>query len=80
MNKLFSKAMSNRLHNYAMLASLYYVQIMRGLIRSVGDIGTLIRRPDLANDLRDGTAELLVGERLAPRAFDEKLPKLPGIT
>ena len=35
--------------------------------------------PELAGDLREGVAERLIGEKLAPKAFEEKLPKLPGI-
>ena len=77
---LFTKAMGQRLHKYGVLAALFYVQIMRGLARSAGDIGTLIRRPETANDIRLGVAERLISERLAPGALDEKLPKLPGIS
>ncbi len=76
---LFTKAMKERLHKYAMLASLFYVQIMRGLASTAGDVGTLIRRPETAGDISLGVTERLVSERLAPTAFEEKLPKLPGI-
>jgi hypothetical protein len=76
---LFSKAMEKRLHKYAMLACLFYVQIVRSMVRSAGDIGTVIRRPDTADHMRRGVTERLISERLAPEAFAEKLPKLPGI-
>jgi hypothetical protein len=33
---LFTKAMSKRLRKYGMLSALFYVQIMRGLVRSTG--------------------------------------------
>jgi hypothetical protein len=77
---LFGKAMGDRLVKYAKLATLFYVQIMRGLAKSSADVGTLIRRPETAEHLRDGVKERLVSERLAPDAFEEKLPKLPGIS
>lgn len=77
---LFAKAMGDRLHKYAMLAALFYVQIMRGMAQSTGDIGTLIRRPETAGEISTGVNERLVGERLAPDALKEKLPKLPGIS
>lgn len=76
---LFSKAMEKRLYKYAMLACLFYVQIVRSMVRSAGDIGTVIRRPDTADHMRRGVTERLISERLAPEAFAEKLPKLPGI-
>jgi hypothetical protein len=47
---------------------------------STGDVGTLIRRPETADDIRLGVVERLISERLAPDALDEKLPKLPGIS
>lgn len=77
---LFTKAMSLRLQKYATLAALYYVQIMRGLVRSTGEVGTMIRRPETADDIVVGVKERLISERLAPKALDEKLPKLPGIS
>lgn len=76
---LFTKAMSERLLKYGMLGALFYVQIMRGLVGSSADVGTQIRRPETARDLETGVNERLVSERLAPEAFEEKLPKLPGI-
>lgn len=77
---IFSNAVTARLQNYAKLATLFYVQIMRSLVSTSTDVGTLIRRPDTAGTIRLGVAERLIGERLAPDAFEEKLPKLPGIT
>jgi hypothetical protein len=76
---LFSKNMKSRLAKYAALATLYYVQIIRSLISSTGDIGTMIRRPETAEDIEIGVRERLIAERLAPEALDERLPKLPGI-
>jgi hypothetical protein len=78
-DNLFSKAMQDRLRKYAILGTLFYVQIMRGLAGSPGDVGTLIRRPETAEDIRHGVAERLISEKLAPDALNEKLPKLPGI-
>lgn len=76
---LFSKSMGARLAKYAALATLYYVQIMRSLVDSAGEIGTMIRRPETADDIEIGIKERLIAERLAPKALDERLPKLPGI-
>jgi hypothetical protein len=76
---LFSKSMGTRLAKYAALATLYYVQIMRSLVGSAGEIGTMIRRPETAEDIEIGVKERLIAERLAPKALDERLPKLPGI-
>ncbi len=76
---LFSNAMGTKLQQYAVLGTLFYVQIMRSLVRSAGDVGTMIRRPETADDIRRGVTERLISEKLAPQAFQEKLPKLPGI-
>jgi hypothetical protein len=76
---LFSRNMKSRLAKYAALATLYYVQILRSLISSAGDIGTMIRRPETAEDIAIGVRERLIAERLAPEALEERLPKLPGI-
>jgi hypothetical protein len=78
-DNLFSNANKGRLKKYAMLAALYYVQIMRAFVLRGDDVGTLIRRPETAGDIEAGVRERLVGERLAPEALTEKLPKLPGI-
>jgi hypothetical protein len=78
-DNLFTNAMGERLRKYSMLGALFYVQIMRGFIHAGNDVGTLIRRPETAGSLIEGVRERLVGERLAPKAFDEKLPKLPGV-
>lgn len=79
LDKLFSKAMGTRLDKYALLAVLYYVSIMRDLVGSSGDVGTLIRRPETAKEIARRVEVRLVEEKLAPKALDEKLPKLPGI-
>jgi hypothetical protein len=71
--------MGTKLQQYAVLGTLFYVQIMRSLVRSAGDVGTMIRRPETADDIRRGVTERLISEKLAPQAFQEKLPKLPGI-
>lgn len=76
---LFSKNMQSKLFKYAALATLFYVQIMRGLVSSAGDIGTRIRRPETAKEIEVGVRERLIAERLSPGALDERLPKLPGI-
>jgi hypothetical protein len=76
---LFAKAMGQRLLKYAMLGTLLYVGVMRSLVSTSADVGTLIRRPETADQLRAGVNERLISERLAPAAFEEKLPKLPGV-
>lgn len=76
---LFTKAMKDRLKKYATLATLYYVQIMRAMIRAGHEVGTLIRRPETGAEIRGGVTERLIAEKLAPKALEEKLPKLPGI-
>lgn len=76
---LFAKAMKARLEKYATLAALMYVRIMRGLADSPGNVGTTIRRPETADGIRAGVREELISEKLAPEAYAEKLPKLPGI-
>jgi AIPR protein len=77
---LTTKAMKERLRKYTTLAALMYVRAMRGLAGSAGDVGTMIRRPETAEDIRARVREDLISEKLAPDAYAEKLPKLPGIS
>ena len=77
---LYAKAMKERLRKYGVLAAVMYVQVMRGLAGSPGNVGTMIRRPETAEAIRAGVRENLISEKLAPDAYAEKLPKLPGIS
>lgn len=80
LDHLFTKATGDKLRKYALLATVFYVSIMRDIAESANDVGTLIRRPETADAIRVRVRERLVSERLAPQALEEKLPKLPGIS
>lgn len=52
---------------------------MRAMVQAGNEVGTLIRRPETGAEIRAGVTERLIAEKLAPKALDEKLAKLPGI-
>lgn len=80
LDHLSGKSMFEKLCKYTLLATVFYVSILRDLVSSADAIGALIRRPDTADAIRQRVLERLVSEKLAPQAYEEKLPTLPGIT
>src|SRR5207253_11292490 len=77
--RLQDKAMIERLDKYALVAVLYYVSIMRAMIGAGADLGTLLQASDSTAVIESRVNERMLEEKLAPKALDEKLPKLPGI-
>jgi hypothetical protein len=77
--RLTDKAMIDRLNKYALISVSWYVGIMRGLVASGNDLGTLLRNSDTSALLEQQVKERLFEQEVAPKALDEALPRLPGI-
>jgi hypothetical protein len=77
--RILDKAMMERLDNYAYTATIYYVAIMRELIRTGSDLAVLLKTTDTATELEQRVRERFAEDKLAPKALEEKLPLLPGI-
>ncbi len=72
--------MNERLEKYAVMSTAWYVGIMRNLVGSGSDLGTLLRNADTSTLLEEQVRERLFEQEVAPKALDEALPKLPGIS
>lgn len=79
-DRLQDKAMKDRLDKYAMLAVSYYVGIMRGLVDGGTELNILLKNSDTSVLIEQRVKERLFEQELAPKALDEALPRLPGIT
>ena len=77
--RVTDKAMAKRLDNYAALAVSYYVGIMRGVVEAGNELSNLLKSTDTSVVLEQRVKERLFEQELAPKAFDEALPLLPGI-
>lgn len=77
--RVADKAMEQRLANYALMGTIYYVAIMRELLRTGSDLGTLVKTSDTAATIENRVKERLLEDQLAATTLDEKLPLLPGI-
>ena len=77
--RILDKAMGERLDKYAMLGVIYYVAIMRDLVKGGSDLGTLLKTSDTAETIEQRVKERMLEDQLAATALDEKLPMLPGI-
>lgn len=77
--RVLDKAMRLRLDKYAVLSVSWYVAIMRGLVTSGNDLGTLLRNSETSTVLEQRVRERLFEQQVAPKALDEALPKLPEI-
>lgn len=77
--RLRDKALALRLEKYATAAIIFHVRAVKQLKHSGRDLGLILRSPDTNSELQKWVNEQMVEERLAPKALEEKLPKLPGI-
>jgi AIPR protein len=78
-DRLYDKALRDRLQKYANIGVAWYVSIMRTLMENGADLPVLLRNVHTARTLELRTEERLFEEEQAPDALDEKLPRLPGI-
>lgn len=77
--RLLDKKMRERLEKYALMAVIYYVAIMRDLVKGGSELGTLLKTSETAATLEQRVKERMLEDRLGAASLDEKLPLLPGI-
>lgn len=78
-DRVLDKAMADRLAKYALMGVIYYVAIMRDLVKGDLDLATLLKTSETAGTIDRRVRERLLEDQLATTALDEKLPLLPGI-
>lgn len=77
--RLGQKNMIERLDKYAIAAVIQYVSMVRPVIESGTEFGTFLRASETNGLLARRVKEGHMLDKLAPKALEEGLPRLPGV-